>query len=186
MPDGTILLWDTSHATSNPRRLAIQEIESLWADLSEMDAAKAWRAVWRLADAPNDTLAFLRGRVKPSPTASVVAMRKLLADLDSESFAVREAAMKRLKELGLQAEPAMRAILNDKPSLELRRRIDELLASLQVAPPPTPEELRQLRALIVLERIGTPEAWRLLEDVAKGPESSRLTRQARAVLGCMH
>jgi RNA polymerase sigma factor (sigma-70 family) len=183
MPDGTILLWDISLPPSQPQRLRTKEIESLWADLADVDAAKAWRAVWRLSDAPNDARAFLRGRVKPCPTAAADPVRKLLADLDSDTFDVREAALKRLKELGPQAEPALRAALKAKPSLEQRRRIEALLTA---APsPPTPDELRQLRALIVLERIGTREARRLLEDVAKGPPSARLTRQARNALLCL-
>jgi hypothetical protein len=183
MPDGTILLWDFSLPSSKPQRLGAKEIKSLWADLADADASKAWRAVWRMADSPQETLAFLLGHVKPSPTAAADVTRKLLADLDSDSLEVREAAVKRLKELGPQAEPALRAALQEKPSLEQRRRIQELLAA---APhPPTPEELQQLRALIVLERIGTPEARRLLENVAKGPPSARLTRQARAARMCL-
>ena len=38
-------------------------------------------------------------------------MRKLLTDLDSNSFEVREAAVKRLKELGPQAERPYAAAL---------------------------------------------------------------------------
>lgn len=183
MPDGTILLWDISLPSSKPQRLEAKEIESLWADLADADAAKAWRAVWRMAEAPQDALAFLHGRVKPCPTAAEDLTRKLLADLDSDSFAIREAAVKRLKALGPQTEPALRAALQAKPSLEQRRRIEQLLAAPPL--PPTPEELRQLRALIVLERIATPEARRLLEQAAKGPPSARLTRQARAALTCL-
>jgi WD40 repeat protein len=185
MPDGTILLWHVSLPPSKPQHLQAREIASLWADLADADAAKAWRAVWRLSDAPNDALAFLRGHMKPYryPTVSADEMRKLLADLDNDSFKVRDAAAKRLNELSFQAEPALRAALNAKPSLEQRRRIEELLAA--APPPPTPEELRQLRALIVLERIGTPEARRLLEEVAKGPPSARLTRQALSSLACI-
>jgi WD40 repeat protein len=186
-PDGTILLWEKALPASKPEPLAVKELETLWTDLEAKDAAKAWRAVWRLTDSPQDALAYLRGRVKPSPTAPADVTRKLLADLDSDSFAVREAAVKSMKELGLQAEPALRAALMAKPSLEQKKRIEELLAALHGVPsPPTPEELRQLRALIVLVLIGTPEARRRLEDIAKGAESSRLTRQARAALACMH
>jgi hypothetical protein len=39
-----------------------------------------------------------------------------------------------------------------------------------------------VRALVVLGRIGSPEARRLLEAVANGPESARLTRQALAAV----
>jgi len=186
MPDGTILLWDISLPASKQQQMRTSEVESCWSDLADTDAAKAWRAVGRLAEAPHATLAFLRSRIKPYPTAAADVTRQLLADLDSDSFEVREAAVKRLKELGLQAEPALRATLKAKPSLEQRQRIESLLAALVESPPPlVPEDLQQLRALIVLEHIGTPEARRLLEDAAKGPSSARLTRQARAALACL-
>jgi WD40 repeat protein len=186
MPDSTILLWDVKLPPSLAKSLTVKEIESLWNNLADDDAAKAWSAVWCMADAPQETVTFLRVRIKPSPTAAVDATRRLLGDLDSDSFEVREAAAKRLKELGPQAEPALRAALEDKPSLEQRRRIEPLLVALTESPRPLArEELRQLRALIVLERIGSPEARRLLDEVAKGPPSSRSTRQARAALMCL-
>lgn len=186
MPDGTILLWDVKLPRSKPQRLDAKELETLWTDLADADAAKAWRAVWRMVEAPKDALAFLRGHVKPYPTASAEVMRKLLADLDSDSFEVREAAAKRAKELGLRAEPALRTALKAKPSLEQRRRLEVLLAALPVAPSKTPEGLRQLRALIVLERIVAPEARQLLQEVAQGPPSAALTRQAQAALMCRY
>ncbi len=186
LPDSTILLWDVPEPMSPRAKASMKELESLWTDLADADADKAWRAVWQMADAPQDALAFLRSRIKPSLVPAADVISKLLADLDSDSFKLREAASKRLKELGQQAEPALRAALAAKPSPEKRRRIEELLAAFQNLPsPPRPDESRQLRALIVLERIGTAEARHLLEDVAKGPESSRLTRQARAALDCM-
>jgi WD40 repeat protein len=184
--DSTILVWDISLSPRAGEPLAADQIESLWTDLAAADAATAWRAVWRLADAPNAVLPLLRARLKPAPIVPVQAMRKIVMDLDDDSFPRREAAVKRLTELRREAEPALRAALKAKPSLEQRRRIEELLAALPVVPPPpTRDELRQLRALIVLERIGSPEARRLLEEPAKGPQSARLTRQARAALECL-
>lgn len=183
-PDSTILLWDVRLPAVAVAPLSAKELEARWADLADADAAKAWQAVGRLAESPKETLTFLRGRVKPSPTAPAELTRKLLADLDSDAFAVRETAVKRLKELGLQAEPALRAALKSKPSLEQRRHFEALLAALREAPP-TREELQQLRALIVLERIDTPEARRLLEELAKGPESARQTRQTLMALTCL-
>jgi RNA polymerase sigma factor (sigma-70 family) len=186
-PDSTILLWDVRLPAVIVASLSAKELEARWIDLASDDAAKAWEAVGRLTESPKEALALLRERVKPLPIAPKELTRKLLADLDSDSFAVREAAVKRLKELGLQAEPALRAAHAANPSLEMRRRIEDLLAALQAAPSlPTAEELRHLRALVVLECIGTPEARRLLEQVATGPESARLTRQARAALMCLH
>ena len=129
---------------------------------------------------------MLRRRIEPYPTAATEEMRRLLAELDQESFARREAATKRLKELGLKAEPALRAALRARPSLEPRRRIEKILAGLAKVPQPlSARDLQQLRGVIVLERIGSAEARRILQSVAKGPQTARLTRQARAALAAM-
>jgi hypothetical protein len=107
-----------------------------------------------------------------------------LSDLHARQPA--DAATKRLKELGLKADPALRAALRGKLTLEPKRRLEGLLAELAPAPQPlAAEELRLLRGLIVQERIGTAEARRVLEAVARGPESARLTRQARAARAAM-
>ncbi len=185
-PDSTILLWDVRLPAASEHPLTAKEVESLWTDLGSAEAAKAWQAIWRLAEAPKEALPLLRGRIKPYPTVPADETRLLLADLDNASFAKREAATKRLEELGLKAEPALRAALRARPSLEPTRRIERLLAALTRLPQPlTPEELRQLRGLIVLEHIGSAEARRVLEAAAKGPDSARLTRQARAALAAM-
>src|SRR4051794_16642953 len=55
------------------------------------------------------------------------------------------------------------------------RRLERLLADI-------PEPLRWLRALTVLEAIGTAEARRVLEGVAGGEPGARPTREAKASL----
>jgi hypothetical protein len=44
------------------------------------------------------------------------------------------------------------------------------------------EEKRAVRAVAVLEDIGTPAARRVLEALARGESEARLTRQAKAAL----
>ena len=79
-------------------------------------------------------------------------------------------------------EPFLRRALKQKPTLELRRRIEDVLAS---RPPlysdnAPPDRLRELRAVEVLEHIGSAEAQRLLAKLAAGAPSARLTREAQA------
>jgi RNA polymerase sigma factor (sigma-70 family) len=185
-PDSTILLWDVPLPPMRTRPLAAGELESLWSDLADTDAAKAWQAVWRLSGARQDALLLLQERLRPYPTAPADVTQKLLAELDDPSFERREAAVKRLKELGLQAEPALGAALRARPSLEQRKRVEsELTALKETREPPAPDELRQLRAIVVLERIGSPDARRVLEALTKGPQSAQRTRQALAALACL-
>lgn len=66
------------------------------------------------------------------------------------------------------------------PPSSRRRRIEEALATLSGVPPAN--TLRDLRAVEVLERIGTPKARQLLEKLAQGAPEARQTREAKAAV----
>jgi hypothetical protein len=118
-------------------------------------------------------------RIKPVDTKR---LERLLADLDSDKFAVRERASGELKALAEHAVPALRMALAGKPSLESRRRLEALLHQLESASL-SPETVRQIRAVEALEAIGNAEARRLLGQLAAGPPAARLTQEAQASLG---
>src|SRR5262249_8398812 len=105
-----------------------------------------------------------------------------VADLDDRRFAVREKAMAALRKAGDQPASALRKILQEQPPLELRRRGLPRRARGHVVTPPVCR-VRTLRALELLERLETPAARRLLQDLAGGAPRAWLTRQARAALG---
>src|SRR5262249_33802859 len=134
---------------------------------------------------PNQAVPFLQERlmVPPAPPPDPQQLAQWIADLDSDQFAVRRKAMEALEKIGPAAEPALRKALAGNPMLDMRRRLGHLLERPAVIPP---EELRQVRAIQVLEYAGTPEAQRLLKRLAKGPEDARLTREAQASLGRLH
>jgi HEAT repeat protein len=106
---------------------------------------------------------------------------RLIADLDSSRYAVRQQAAEALARLDESAVPALRAALAGRPSAEVRRRIGQLLAKAQ-GPFPRPETLGALRAVTVLEQVGTPEARELLRVLARGMSEARLTQEAQAAL----
>jgi hypothetical protein len=181
-PNGTVLLWDVpAPARAAERRLGDKEKDQLWADLAGADAARAFRAVRVLTASPRQAVALLAERLRPAPAGRVA---RLIAELDADSFEARQAASAALARLGQETEPALRAALKGNPSAEVRRRARELLRALPEGPRrPTAEELRASRAVQVLERIGTPEARRLLGALAKGAAEARLTHEATAALG---
>jgi RNA polymerase sigma factor (sigma-70 family) len=182
--DGTILLWKIDLPASTPAHLPGKEIASLWADLKGADAAKAWKAVWRLVGSPDEVVPFLRDNLKPFPPAPANITDPLLTDLASDVFAKRDAANKSLKEIGLLAEPALRQRLQANPPLEVRQRVEVLLKAIAENPQPlTAEALRDVRAVAVLARINSPQARQILEGLTKGVDSAPLTGAAKAALG---
>jgi hypothetical protein len=133
-----------------------------------------------LSEAPEAALPFLRRHLKPATDADVKEVRRLLADLESEAFATREQVFEQLARLGLTAEPALRQALENKPTLEKRRRMQLLLEKIQ-RQPAAGESLRLLRAILVLEKTG-PEGRRLLRELAQGAEGAWLTHAAETAL----
>src|SRR5262249_26769960 len=116
-----------------------------------------------------------RDRLFHVPIMSPNEMQQALVDLDSDQFARREAAATLLAEHSSDAERLLREALQMNPSAEKRRRIEKLLAA-------PPAALRSLRAIEVLEQIGTPEARETLNKLAQGSTDARLTREAQASL----
>ncbi|HKI33738.1 MAG TPA: PQQ-binding-like beta-propeller repeat protein [Gemmataceae bacterium] len=182
--DGTVVLWGRSALTGpepGPRkRLPPERLQALWAELGSDDAERAFDAVGALAASPEEVLPLLKTRLKP---ASIDARKieRLIAALDDNSFDTREEASAELEKIGELAEPALRGALRGKPSAELRQRVEALLAKL-VGRRMAPDELRESRALEVLELIGTPAAREVLTVLAKGEQEARLTREAKAAL----
>jgi hypothetical protein len=105
----------------------------------------------------------------------------LIADLDSEVFAMRDRASRKLERLGDRAEPALRQAQKDRLSPELHERIEKRLARLETAGL-SPDTLRVVRAVETLEHAGTAEARQLLAKLATGAPEARLTREAKAAL----
>jgi RNA polymerase sigma factor (sigma-70 family) len=183
--DTTGLIWDVAAPLDSKlaarRQLSGAELDRLWAELSDGDAGKAYQAVCVLEAMPGSALPSLRDRVRPARAVEARELGRLLADLDSDEFAVRERAGRDLEALGDAGEPALRRVLAGRPSPEVRRRLEPILEGWDGVFL-SGERLRQERALEVLEGVGTAETRELLEALAGGTPDARLTREARLCL----
>jgi RNA polymerase sigma factor (sigma-70 family) len=178
--DGTILAWDlwSGDGTASSRDWSAKQGESLWADLASADARQSYQAMRVLAGADQGVL-LLREKVHAVAAVDSRRLARLVADLDNNEFDVREKAAQELRTLGELAAPALRQALKDRPSAEVRRRAETLLAAPHEL---TAEELRCLRAVEVLERARSAEARQVLKSLAAGAASARLTQEAKAAL----
>jgi hypothetical protein len=121
----------------------------------------------------------------PERPADAGRLRQLIAALDGETFAAREAAEAELAKIGRPAEAELRKALARTTSPEVKRRAQRLLD--RWAPPGAaeypPDQARELRAVWALELARSPGATRLLEAWATAKVGDRLGEAAASALG---
>jgi WD40 repeat protein len=183
--DHTILIWDVAGQSKDGPlpvlALTAKELAGLWNDLASDDGLKAHQAIGKMAAGGKTSVQFLHKQLPPVPPPDEAEMKRLLADLDADQYRVRQKASKALARLHDRARPSLEQVLRGKPTLELRQRVELLLKHLD-GPVTRPEVWRGLRAVEVLEQIGTAEARQLLTALAKGLPEARLTQEAKASL----
>jgi WD40 repeat protein len=182
----SVLVWDITDARAGREllrnALPPASLEALWEDLAGEDACPAYAAIGDLAAVHEQAVPFLKARLQPAVAAATdPQVGRLIADLDDDQFGVRERATRELARLGRLARPALRKALENSSSAEMRRRVEHLLEGLDRQVPPA-DQLRVLRAVEALERMGTPAAMKLLEELARGAPEAPLTAEAKAAL----
>jgi hypothetical protein len=175
--DTTVLAWDLRP----PRVAPSVTLESAWNDLARRDAAESFKSEGRFLAAPADTVKLFAERIKPVDALDPKRVERLLADLGSNEFAVREAASKALAELDEQATCYLEDTLKSTALAEVRVRVTRVLEQRRQAAI-TADQIRQIRAVMVLEWIGDGEANDLLKRWGSGPVGARLTTEAAAAL----
>jgi WD40 repeat protein len=184
--DTTVLVWDAAALRKDlpapqTAELADGAADSLWADLAAEDAGKALRGVLQLAGDPRQAVPFLAERLKPAAPIDPQKLERWVADLESDRFAVRQEAAASLVKAGEQAVPALKKVLASQPTIETRLRVEGLLDKL-TGGALTTEQLRLVRAVEALEKMGTAEARELLRSLAGGAAGALPTREAKAAL----
>jgi WD40 repeat protein len=182
--DGTLIVWDVEGFRQRPQKaahLSAAELDATWSTLAGNDATAAYRAMARLTAAPEQAVPWVRQRLQPAPEVEPGRLGRLITELQSKRYVMRSKAIADLEELDELAEPALRKLLANRPTLELSRRLELMLGRLDKAVL-TPDHLRQVRCVAVLERIGTPAARLLLERLGGGNQGARLTWEAREAM----
>jgi WD40 repeat protein len=170
--DGMILLWDV--AKLRPARPKVEVTDSLWSDLAA-DAVAAYRAVVKLGDSGDRGVALLRERLKNLKPVDEKKLAALFTDLESDSYAARRKAVAELA--GLEVGPdRLRGRLTATTSTEARKALTQLLEKLDGW------SFRGVRAVEALQRNDTPEASKLLQELAAGDPAARLTIESSEAL----
>jgi WD40 repeat protein len=173
--DGVVLLWDLAFPLAEHRaktKSKGRDLADLWTNLVGSDVPKAWAAIADLAEAP-ESLKFLKEKLQPVRSAPAKEIAQRVEKLSSDSFDEREQATRELAAFYEGAQTELQNTQNRELPPEARRRVQALLDSLH-NPNLSGDRLRQWRAVAVLERIGTPDAVKLLGKLAGGLPEARL------------
>jgi len=152
---GVLLLLASSTASAQETGKPPARLDRLWSDLASPDEGKAMRAALALAGTPQETVRFLKARLVPVKV-DAGTVGKLVARLDSDDFATREAAAQDLEYLGKYARPLLEKARDRSESAEVKRAIVDILEKLpsdKPMPPPAPPQLKG-RSVSVINRNG--------------------------------
>jgi RNA polymerase sigma factor (sigma-70 family) len=178
--DCTILIWDVS-AKTVAKKAPDGKSDEDWQALRGEDAQKAFTAIRRLAADPETALKTANEHLKPAKPIDSQWVAARLRDLDSQKFAERDRATRELEECGDNVAAAVEKLLATKPSAEARQRAEKILAKIR-GRDATDQAAQFLRALEVLEWLGTAKARELVEKLAKGAEGVSFTEEAKRSL----
>ncbi|HEV3238449.1 MAG TPA: WD40 repeat domain-containing protein, partial [Gemmataceae bacterium] len=185
--DTTAIVWNVS-APIKLDRLMIGdicpgdtvELRSLWIELAGSEPDRAYQAQTALVRGAEISVPFLAQRLIKVKAPSQEEIDHLLTDLASEFPWIWDEARIKLIALGEVVEGPVRAALDKKPSPDLKEHLQDVLDALKDPANhlPSPDELRQLRAVAVLEHIGGAEAKAILKELATGYAKALVTRDA--------
>ena len=162
--------WDlTGGVWATRPKPTLEEIATAKSDFGGKSAV-ARRAIHLLAADPVAGFAYAKNVTTPATDGDIQRYEKWIANLDAAAFADRDTASRELALAGWRAESLMQRTLKETDSPEVRQRLETLLAK---------PDVRAIRAIELLERIGTAEAIARIRELAKlptgliSPEASR-------------
>jgi WD40 repeat protein len=171
--DAQVIVWDLVHPRTEgkivtPKNDAGQRLLN-WNELVQIDGGIGANAMSQLIYTPKETMALLREELTFAPKDSEERLTKLTKELDSPNFKNRELAARELEKLGGLAVSRLLEVLKDNPSDEVRDRIEKIIKKIGPGEDPRTSTVarRAVRTVELLERIGSPEAIDLLDQLAR-------------------
>jgi len=160
-----------------PADLKPEQMQTAWNDLA--DPGKAHLGVQQLISA-KQAVPFLKDKLEPAQEPKLDEVAQWVADLDHEQFAARQKATRALEKMGPFVEPALRKVLEGKPPLEVRSRIENILNAIKN------QRIQLQYGLAVLSMHGTADALKLLITLSNGPKEALLTTEAQTAVASMN
>lgn len=148
------------------RELSENQLRSIWSNLKTANEKDSETLMWQMAAGGDSTLAFLSDQYSKLDPAIEIDLDSLVKKLDDNRFSIRESAFRRLQKVGSKLEPHLRAIIAQHgASPEVRERLESLIRQWNSGQPQDVEELRQVRGVETIYRIGSEASKQFLEEL---------------------
>jgi WD40 repeat protein len=179
--DTTALIWDMA-LVEQTDMLPAEPVAQGWQGLAEDDAIKAFAAIRALTAKSDESVAWIKEHLKAARPIEARHIDDLIGQLDESGFRPRQKATAELVQIGERALEAIDKALAGSPTLETRRRLEEVRKRVS-SRLQNGQNLQACRAVEVLEHIGNPAAREVLAALAAGAPGALLTTQAQDALG---
>jgi WD40 repeat protein len=173
--DGTVIVWDWKNAVGLREGLTRDaeswQIHKWWGQLGSDDVALAFRRMKEMIRGGAKTVEFIKERFgEVNRCHDSVSVEHLIARSCDSDRAKNEIARKRLLELGFETIEAVRVARAKEKDPKACVMLDALLASPDIQQLSAARRC-QLRAIQILEEIGSIEAYRLLQSLSTASDT---------------
>ncbi len=167
--DTLVYLWDVADPVAAKMELESRALDSFRAAMADTDGLAADQAIRSMIASPTTAVPYLKQRLRVITLADRKAIDQWIIDLDSEQFRVRDRAGKALEDAGDAALPALTKAAETAKTEEVRSKAALIVKKIGPGDDPAISKVgrQAVRAVEVLERIGTPEALIVLADLAE-------------------
>lgn len=181
--DNSAIVWDW-------KKLLLASIQTgkptadSWEGLATQDPQVAYPCIERMVRSPS-TIALLTKKLGAlNNTLSREQIDELIQQLNSSSYALRTAAHEELARVRVTAAERLREVLDSGTApVETEVRLRKLLSDANAKAGYDKGETRQLlRAVLVLELIGSSDAQKILQSVAASHPFDRVRSEAQAAI----
>jgi WD40 repeat protein len=128
--DATMLLWDVNVAGPAALSLTPRQLADCWDALADADADVAMGAIDALLSCPPQAVQLFDQCLTAGEVLDAGELPKLIEQLGSDDASANQTSAARLEAFGVEASPALFKALAESPSPTVRRRIEDVLASI--------------------------------------------------------
>ncbi len=181
--DAPVFLWDVYGERSAPMpKPNADGLRRAWFDLAATDAELAFKAICLLVQHPEPACRFLGTMLEPVKPIDPKQVREQVKSLSNRDYRIRAAAHLELAKEIDRTQGLLKELMdNGTGTLEGDTRLERLLA---LDTPRSPENIRRMRAVEVLELCGEP-AREILMRCGKGEAGALLTTESAKSLARM-